>query len=122
MAFPDFYDVLDLPQLCNDPEQIYVAYVKKMEEFAPYATRGNSFVMYSGDLYFHIWYYNIAYLTLSDALHMEHTYRMGVIWRNWERKQRIKSRIVIVVSWLVAIICFFRACWLCDSFLYQSGV
>ena len=107
MAFPQFYDALDLPMYCDDEKLIYAAYMQKMEEFASCAIKGDSFIMYPGDLYFNIWYYNIAYLTLSDALHMRFTYNMGLRWRNHEQETQKKNVIFRSVAILVGVFLLF---------------
>lgn len=61
-----FYDVLDIHENCSE-EALYIAYQKKMEQFSEYAKIGphSSFVTYPGGLRNGIWFYNVAYLSLS---------------------------------------------------------
>lgn len=74
MKFPNCYRILGVPKYCDDQERIYAAYMKKMEQFNSRSTEGTNFVMYPVDLYFDIWYYNLAYLILSDLYGMKYEY------------------------------------------------
>lgn len=124
MKFSDFCKVLDVSESYYTQEDLYVAYMRKMNQFASDAIKGSSFVMYPDKLRSEIWYYNVAYLSLAQ--------RREILTEQFEREKYQKllnlhtdrhpsyfeKVFILLLLYIIALFVIEAFSWLWDGLCY----